>query len=29
MTIYEKDIEDFWELVRYGNEKLNKLSQDD
>ena len=24
----EKDIKDFWELVRYGNEKLNKLNED-
>ena len=28
LNLNEEDIEDFWELVRYGNEKLNKLNED-
>ena len=28
LSINEQDIKDFWELVRYGNEELNKLNED-
>lgn len=28
LSLNEKDIKDFWELVRYGNEELNKLNED-
>ena len=29
LNLNEEDIEDFWELVRYGNEELNKLNNED
>lgn len=28
LSLNEQDIKDFWELVRYGNEELNKLNED-